>query len=226
MLETKDVSKRFGGITALESVSLSINKKELVGIIGPNGSGKTTLLNVISGLVRPDRGDVYLDGRVITKWPVNKRVRHGIARTFQQPRVFPRLTVLDNVKVATADEVAVAEALRAVGLWEKRDLKASKLNMYEIRLLELARCLAIAPRYILLDEPMAGLVSSEAEKIATVIKSIYGTGISIVIVEHKISHLAKLVEKIVVMNAGRVIAQGNPGEVLENPEVLKAYFGV
>ncbi len=226
MLRVESVSKRFGGVVALDGVSVEVDKGELMGLIGPNGSGKTTLFNVVTGHVKPDNGRVVFDGMDITRKPVHLRVKIGIARSFQQPKYFPSLTVRDNLRVATRDEGLIEEALKVVGLSGKSSVPAAKLTLHEIRRLELARCLALRPKLVLLDEPMAGLAMREAAELGELIKSLNSTmGLTYVIVEHRLSSLFKVVERVVVMNAGRKIAEGTPEDVVRNPLVKQAYLG-
>ncbi len=205
MLELRSVSKRFGGIVALDNISLKIDR-ELVGIIGPNGSGKTTLFNTITGHVKPDRGSILFMGSDIARTSIEDRVRMGILRTFQQPKIFWSLSIEENIEGVTRDRSAAEYALRRTGLWEKREKSPRTLTLGEIRRLEIARCLALKPKLLLLDEPFAGLVSSAAAELGELISDIYKElGIGVIIIEHKISHLSRLAKRIVAMNAGKIV---------------------
>ncbi|GAY25955.1 hypothetical protein ATG_11580 [Desulfurococcaceae archaeon AG1] len=205
MLELRSVSKRFGGIVALDNISLKIDR-ELVGIIGPNGSGKTTLFNTITGHVKPDRGSILFMGSDIARASIEDRVRMGILRTFQQPKIFWSLSVEENIEGVTRDRSVVEYALKRTGLWEKRQRNPRTLTLGEIRRLEIARCLALKPKLLLLDEPFAGLISSAAAELGELINDIYRElGIGVIIIEHKISHLSRLAKRIVAMNAGKIV---------------------
>ncbi len=218
MLLVNEVSKRFSGIVALDKVTLKMNSPELLGIVGPNGSGKTTLLNAISGHVKLDSGKIIFKGEDITKLPIHKRIKLGIARSFQQTKIFKSLRVRENLKIATEDESVIEEVLKLLGLKSKADSLAAMLTLFEMKKLELARCLALKPSLILLDEPMAGLLSSEANEMGELIKNLSKeNGFSFIIVEHKLSNLFKIVNRVVVMNAGKVVADQEPEKVLENP---------
>ncbi|AFA39391.1 ABC-type branched-chain amino acid transport systems, ATPase component [Pyrobaculum oguniense TE7] len=220
MLEVKEVTKKYGGLIALDSVSVDFKKEGVTGIIGPNGSGKTTLLNVISGLVKPDKGRLYLNGADITDKPVHLRVRLGIARTFQFPKYFSKFTVLENLTI-NADEDKAMEALKLVDLAHKANTPARNLTMYEIRKLEIARALALSPRYILLDEPLSGLSYEESISLSNLLKELSAMGFSLIVVEHKLSILFKYAEKIIVMASGRVVANGTPEEIASNRDLVK-----
>lgn len=221
------VYKKFGGVIALDNVSYSLDGKEIAGIIGPNGSGKTTLLNVISGLVKPDRGRVLFKGEDITRLPPNVIARRGIARTFQQPKVFQKFSVFENMLIAINDRSKIYDSLKRVGLDNQISRNASSLTILDVRRLEIARCLALEPEIILLDEPFAGLTTQEAVLLSDLITSLYkDLGISFVIVEHRLKYLFKLAQRVTVMHAGRVIAEGSPGDVISDKKVREVYLGV
>jgi branched-chain amino acid transport system ATP-binding protein len=227
MLQVDSVYKKFGGVIALDNVSYSLDGKEIAGIIGPNGSGKTTLLNVISGLVKPDKGKVLFKGEDITKLPPNVIARRGIARTFQQPKVFQKLSVFENMLVVTNDRSKIYDSLKRVGLDNQISRNAGGLTILDVRRLEIARCLALEPEIILLDEPFAGLTTQEAVLLSDLITSLYkDLGISFVIVEHRLKYLFKLAQRVTVMHAGRVIAEGSPGDVISDKKVREVYLGV
>ncbi|HEX6513544.1 MAG TPA: ABC transporter ATP-binding protein [Chloroflexota bacterium] len=248
MLRAEAVSKRFGGLVAVNQVSFEVGPSELVGIIGPNGAGKSTLFNVISGVYRPDGGQVLLDGHVIDHLKPHERVRLGLARTFQGALAFPNLTVLENVMVgrqtkATAsilelmfrlprgahDEDAISRAagerLELVELPVPGETPASVLTAGQQRLLAIARALATEPRLLLLDEPAAGLNPNERQQLADVIRKLHASGMAIVLVEHDVDFVMALAQRIVVLDYGRKLAEGPPEEVRGNPQVIAAYLG-
>lgn len=236
LLEVLDVVKRFGGLTALQGVSLKIDKGEFVAVVGPNGSGKTTLLNVINGVYKPDSGKVLFEGRDITKLPAYARAKMGISRAFQVPKPFPELTVLDNVVVGAVfnggldlhkAREAAKEAVEYVGLGKKAEELAGRLTFNELRLLELARALAGRPKLLLLDEVMAGLNPGEIDNMTRLIKRIVEEkGISALsLVEHRMKAVVQLADRVVVMHQGKVIAEGPPDVALNNPVVVEIYLG-
>ncbi len=226
MLQVYSVYKRFGGVVALDNVSYSFDGKEIAGIIGPNGSGKTTLLNVITGIVRPDKGKVLFRGEDITKLPPNVIARRGIARTFQQPKVFQKFSVFENMFIITKDRNKIYESLKKVGLDNQISKKAGGLTVVDMRRLEIARCLVLEPEIILLDEPFAGLTTQEAELLLDLITSLYkDLAISFIIVEHRLKYLFRLAQRVTVMHAGRVIAEGPPQDVINNTKVREVYLG-
>ncbi len=239
LLKVEDVVKTFGGIRALDGVSIEIYEGELLSIIGPNGSGKTTLFNVINGVLKPDKGRILLDGRDITPLPPYKRAELGIARTFQIPKPWPHLTVRENVAIGALfgrerDRIDVKSALEladrileTVGLSEKAEEEAGKLTVPEKKLLELARAIAMKPRLLLLDEVVAGMNPKDADMVVEVVKRARDEyGITVVsMVEHVMRIVAKFAERVVVMNQGRVLLEGPPGEVLRHPQVIEVYLG-
>ncbi|MBP1450164.1 MAG: ABC transporter ATP-binding protein [Thermoproteus sp.] len=236
VLKAEGLIKKFGGLTAVDNVSLEIRGGEYVAVIGPNGSGKTTLLNLISGLYRPDKGRIYLDGRDITRVPAHARARLGIARAFQVPRPFPQLTVVENAAVGAMFGAGLSreealrraeEAVEVVGLKAKRDVPAARLTFNEMRLLELARALALGPKVLLLDEVMAGLNPGEIERMAGLIAGIAEEKniAALALVEHRMKAVLKLAHRVVVMNQGRIIAEGAPDQVFNNPLVIEVYLG-
>jgi len=240
MLQISNLVKRFGGIVAVNDVSLKINKGEVVGLIGPNGSGKTTLINVVSGFYKPDGGRIIFEGIDITKKEPYERVKLGIARTFQIPRLIGRMTALQNVAYAVIGsrrfkerKMSLSEALSEalyyldmVGLMRKRDTLCKDLALYELRLLELARALATHPKFIMVDEVMAGLNPAEAENVVKLVRRLREEfDLTIVWVEHVLRVIMRSVERVLVMNEGKLIADGTPREVVKDINVIRAYMG-
>ncbi len=233
LLRVINVTKNFGGIRALNNVSFDIKRGEVVGIIGPNGSGKTTLVNVISGYYKLDSGKIIFEKRDVTKLPVYKRVRLGIQRTFQGIRVFPYFPVYLNVYVSSESvlgpKLATMETsfvLASLGLLHKSAELPDRLTAYELKRLEIARALSTRPKIVFLDEPFAGLSPDEIEKLVNIIRYYNNSfGISFIIIEHKIGYLLKVVNRVIVLSNGMKIYDGDPREVLNNKEVVKAYIG-
>jgi branched-chain amino acid transport system permease protein len=233
LLEVRGIDKAFIGLQALSEVSFDVREGEILGIIGPNGAGKTTLFNVLNGFLLPDHGLVRWLGAPITGLRPHLVCRRGIGRTFQVVRVFPHLTVLENVMVGAfahrdapgaARERAQA-ALGRVSLVEQADTLPAGLTTLELRLMELARCLATSPRLVLLDEPLAGLSAEGVDLMAVMIRRTRAAGVTVVIIEHTIQALVKLADRLVVLDHGRRLAEGAPGEVTRNPAVIEAYLG-
>ena len=248
MLKVKGISCYFGGVAALVNVSLTVGDKELVGIMGPNGAGKTTLFNVISNFVSPAKGKVYLKEEEITHLSPYIIVRKGLARTFQDVRVFNHLTVLKNVEIAVPENRSIGfwrgifptfkgklinrfvknvaiECLELVGLSDLQNKSSQSLTFGQQRLLGIARALASRPYILLLDEPSAGLNQNETNALLEVIRKIHGRNIAILIIEHNISMLMRLTQRIVVLDRGKKIMEGTPNEIREEEKVMKAYFG-
>ncbi|GBD09800.1 Lipopolysaccharide export system ATP-binding protein LptB [Candidatus Thermoflexus japonica] len=235
LLEIQGVSKRFGGLQALNRVSLHVSEGEILGLIGPNGAGKTTLFNVINGVYRPEEGRVIFRGQEITGRPPYEIARLGIARAHQIVRPLHELTVLENVMVGAcfgrenrslreAREIALA-VLEQVGLAGKRDVEAARLNVAEKKRLELARALAARPYLILLDEVLAGLNPTEVATMLEVIRAIRASGITVLMIEHLMHAVMNISDRIVVLDYGEVIAEGTPQEIAHHPRVIEAYLG-
>ncbi len=245
MLEVRDLHLSFSGVRALAGIDLSMAADETLGIIGPNGSGKSTLFNVITGIYAPQQGGVSLRGQAITGKGPRAIVRLGLARTYQNKRLFGSLTVLENALVPAmrtaaggmlgdmlgrsagrqAAERLARECLAFVGLAEVAAAKASSLAYGQQNRLELARALALGPALLLLDEPAAGLNPSEREEMGSLIGRIRSRGITVALVEHDMAVVMRLCSRIVVLDQGRVIASGPPDAVARDPAVIAAYFG-
>jgi branched-chain amino acid transport system ATP-binding protein len=235
MLELKTVSKAFGMIVVASDIDLSLARGEALGIIGPNGAGKSTLFNLITGMLRPDRGRILLEGRDITGLPPEQRCRAGLGRSFQIPLPFEHLSVFENLSVAAlfgggmsqAEAVQVCgETLALTGLEAKANLRAGSLSLLDRKRLELARALATRPRILLLDEIAGGLTDAECHILIETIRSIHARGISIIWIEHVVHALLAVVSRLVVLDFGRIVAQGLPSEVMRSSEVQTIYMGV
>jgi branched-chain amino acid transport system ATP-binding protein len=235
LLEAISVSKFFG-FPALLNVDIQVNHNERFGLIGPNGSGKTTFINVITGVLPSDGGGLIFDGRDITTLQCYRRARLGIARTFQIPKPFISLTLLDNLTIplryaahskdsnSNLEDKAL-KILRLIGIESKAHATPEDLTQIEMRKLELARALALRPKLLLLDEVMAGLSSSEIDDLLVILRNLNEQGITVLMIEHIMRAVMSFCERIAVLTAGVKIAEGSPEEILNNKEVEKAYLG-
>jgi branched-chain amino acid transport system ATP-binding protein len=238
LLRIGGLTKRFGGFTALDNVSVDIRAGERFGLIGPNGSGKTTLINCISGAFRTEPGTVLFRGEDITPLPAHMRTRRGIARSFQIPRPFKSMTVVENLMVAL-DFATVAGGfvpaaqrrdtvmaiLAQTGLTSKADLPTTGLSQVELRKMELARAMATHPKLLISDEAMAGLSSSEVDEVLDLLIKLAGEGITIIMIEHIMQAVMRFSQRVMCLDAGRIIALGAPDEVMANQRVQEAYLG-
>jgi branched-chain amino acid transport system ATP-binding protein len=233
-LEVKGLTKRFGGFMALNGVTIHVKPGERFGLIGPNGSGKTTLINCVSGALPVDGGRIFFDGREITGLPAHRRTRLGLVRSFQIPKPFGSMTVLENLEIpleyaaherADAADADAMEILRAIGLESKAHLRPAGLTQIEMRKLELARAMAARPKLLISDEAMAGLSHAEVDDILAILFGLNERGITIIMIEHIMRAVMRFSERIVVLDAGERIAEGTPDEVVRDPAVEKAYLG-
>jgi branched-chain amino acid transport system ATP-binding protein len=233
LLEISEVAVRFGGVAALDGVTFDVLRGHVLGVIGPNGAGKTTLLNVISGFVRPSRGRVLLEGAELARRTPAYRARRGLGRTFQTPRLFPRLTVGENLVVTQRQRKrshhalgTVQDVLELVGISELVDVESDRLTSGERRFAEIARTLILAPCLLLLDEPGTGLRDSEIHVLSALLNLLSAEhDIAALLISHNMDVVTNCCRDVLVMDAGRVIARGSPTEVRRDPVVVQAYFG-
>jgi ABC-type branched-subunit amino acid transport system ATPase component/ABC-type branched-subunit amino acid transport system permease subunit len=233
ILAVDGLSRSFGGLRAVHQVGFAVEEGSILGVIGPNGAGKTTLFNLLNGFIRPDEGSVLMRGRELVGLKPNRVCRLGIGRTFQVVRAFPRMSALENALIGAyfaepTDRAALAAAeaaIERVGLGTRAGVLAAGLTTKELRLMELARALAGRPRLILMDEPLAGLGSGEVEELLAVARGLAADGVTIVIIEHTMQAMVRLADRLVVLDHGQVIAEGEPDKVTRDERVIEAYLG-
>jgi len=234
LIEIRDVSKNFGGLSALTHVSFFLKQGEILGLIGPNGAGKTTLFNVVNGFYPPSRGEVFFKTEKISNLKPHQICKLGIARTFQVVRPLQRMTALDNViasaflraKNKSEAEGIALETMRFTGLYEDRHVVSKGLPLGKRKKLEITRALATRPEMLLLDESFAGLNPSEQNELIEIIRKVRANGITIMVIEHHMKVIMSISDRIVVLNYGEKIAEGTPKEIGNNPLVIQAYLGV
>jgi len=235
LLKITGVTKTFGGLVALDKVDMHVHQGEIVGLIGPNGAGKTTLFNVIAGSFLPEQGEICFQGQNVTHLKAHNVCKLGIARTFQVPKPFKNLTLLENMMVGTCFGAGlgkskdslnkIGEILRFAGLEDKISSKADPLNLVERKKLEVSKALSTSPRLVLFDEVMAGLNPSETVEMITFIGKLRDRGLTILLIEHLMKVIMTLSDRVVVLDYGRKICEGNPQEVANNAQVIEAYLG-
>jgi branched-chain amino acid transport system ATP-binding protein len=236
LLRVEALTKSFGGFVALDNVSVSVAPGERLGLIGPNGSGKTTLINCISGALYPDRGSIVFDGHDLTSAPAHARARAGIARSFQIPKPFRSMSVLDNLRVpleyAAAERAGAAgpveEAMRvleSMGLGSRAHDDSASLTQVDMRKLELARALAARPRLLISDEAMAGLSATEIDDVLAILFRLNESGITVIMIEHIMQAVMRFSQRVVCLDAGQVICEGTPQSIVADTNVQRAYLG-
>jgi branched-chain amino acid transport system ATP-binding protein len=236
VLQVTDLTKTFGGFVALNQVNMHLGPGERLGLIGPNGSGKTTMINCITGALNNDAGSILYEGQEIKALPAYKRARLGIARSFQIPKPFKSMTVLENLCVpldfAARDRGEhhhihdqAMEVLQMIGFADRAHELSADLTQVDLRKLELARALAAKPKLLISDEAMAGLSSSEVDEILEILMTLNEHGLAVIMIEHIMRAVMRFSQRIVVLDAGQKIAEGTPDEVVQNPDVERAYLG-
>jgi len=236
ILQVRGVSKHFGGFTALDDIELELGASERLGLIGPNGSGKTTLINCISGSLTNDSGSIVFKGEDITRLAPHQRAARGVARSFQIPKPFRSMTVLENLRIpleyaarrrterARIDDDAM-DVLELIGLKDRANDPSAGLTQVDMRKLELARALAAKPKLLVSDEAMAGLSSSEVDEILKILLALNARGVAVIMIEHIMRAVMGFAQRLVVLDAGRKIADGTPEDIIRSPDVERAYLG-
>jgi len=233
LLSVQNVSRSFGGLQAVNSVSLDVDPGEILGLIGPNGAGKSTLFNMIAGQEKPDRGSIDFDANRVTNMPVQALARRGLVKTFQTSRPFGSMTFLENVMVAALSHAAGISAARQiaidrlemVGLAARADVPAAWASTGQRKRLDIARALATEPRLLLLDEPFGGVDLPSVDALVDLLQRVRRSGVTLLVIEHNIEAMHRLVDRLVVMHLGRLILSGSAEEVTRDPRVVEAYLG-
>ena len=233
LLEMRNVRKTFGGLIAVDGMNIVVEEGKIYGLIGPNGAGKTTLFNIASGFYKQDSGDVFFAGERVTDLESHERCARGLARTFQIPKMFPEMTVVDNVMIGALSRTKAVKAARndaeeivkSLGMTDKIDAPAGSLRVHELKRLEIAKALATKPKLLLLDEPMGGMNAVEQDGLIRLLKTVHTAGTTLFVVEHVMHAVVNLCEHVVVMNLGQKIVEGGTREVLTNEEVIRIYLG-
>jgi len=233
LLELRNVRKIFGGLVAVDGMNIVIEEGKIYGLIGPNGAGKTTLFNIASGFYKLDSGDIFFAGERVTDLESHERCARGLARTFQIPKMFPDMTVMDNVMIGALSRTKAVKTARhdaekivkSLGMTEKIDAPAGSLRVHELKRLEIAKALATKPKLLLLDEPMGGMNAVEQDRLIHLLKNVHAAGTTLLVVEHVMHAVVNLCEHVVVMNTGQKIIEGGARDVLADKEVIRIYLG-
>ncbi|MGI0071303.1 MAG: ABC transporter ATP-binding protein [Thermoplasmata archaeon] len=236
LLVVEGLTKQFSGVTAVSNLSFEVAEGEILGLIGPNGAGKTTLFSLLSGMLPPTSGRIFLEGRNITRWAPHRRCHHGLVLTFQLAQAFPDLTVEENVRVGALfgaghrrkggpRALTVDEVLAITNLIDRRESRSNELTLAGRKRLELARALAASPRLLLLDEVMAGLNLSELAEIVEIVRRIHDRGVTLLVTEHVVESLFQLIERVLVLHHGQLLFNGDVRAASQDPAVLEAYLG-